>query len=100
MRRLEGKACVITGAGGGIGREAAVVFTSEGARVCVADIALDAAEETVSLCSGEAFAFEVDVADEERVRAMMSTAAQRFGAAIRPRNYPSLCFNTAPRILR
>src|ERR671936_876802 len=44
MGRLDGKACVITGAGGGMGREAAVVFTAEGARVCVADIALPAAE--------------------------------------------------------
>ena len=38
--RLEGKVCVITGAGGGMGREAAVVFAEEGAKVCVADVAL------------------------------------------------------------
>ena len=37
--RLEGKVCVITGAGGGMGREAAIVFTGEGASVCVADVA-------------------------------------------------------------
>ena len=46
---------MITGAGGGMGREAAVVFTKEGARVCVADVDLEAAEETVGLCPGEAF---------------------------------------------
>jgi NAD(P)-dependent dehydrogenase (short-subunit alcohol dehydrogenase family) len=79
MRRLDGKACVITGAGGGIGREAAQVFTEEGAQVCVADVDLDAAEETVSLCSGEAFALRVDVADEGEVQAMCATAAERFG---------------------
>jgi NAD(P)-dependent dehydrogenase (short-subunit alcohol dehydrogenase family) len=79
MGRLDGKACVITGAGGGIGREAAQVFTEEGARVCVADVDLDAAEETVSLCSGEAFALPVDVADEADVRTMCATAAERFG---------------------
>jgi NAD(P)-dependent dehydrogenase (short-subunit alcohol dehydrogenase family) len=77
--RLEGKGCVITGAGGGMGREAAIVFTEEGARVCAADVDLDAAEETVSLCSGEAFATRVDVADEEDVRALMKGAAERFG---------------------
>ena len=38
MGRLDGKVCVITGAGGGMGREAAIVFTAEGAKVCVADL--------------------------------------------------------------
>src|SRR5438128_2584053 len=79
MRRLDGKVCVITGAGGGMGREAAVVFTGEGARVCVADVDAGLAEETVDLCLGEAFAFEVDVADEERVRAMYAATVERFG---------------------
>ena len=79
MGRLDGKVCVITGAGGGMGREAAVLFTAEGARVCAADVNLAAAEETVSLCSGDAFAFEVDVADETQVSAMMSATAERFG---------------------
>ena len=78
--RLEGKVCVITGAGGGMGREAAVVFAGEGARVCVADLAGTAAEETVSLCpSGTATAVEVDVASEDGVRALMAAAAERFG---------------------
>ena len=54
MGRLDGKVCVITGAGGGMGREAAIVFTAEGAKVCVADLDVALAEETVSLCSGEA----------------------------------------------
>ena len=35
MARLDGKVVVITGAGGGMGRDAAVLFTEEGARVCV-----------------------------------------------------------------
>ena len=48
--RLEGKVCVITGAGGGMGREGAIVFTGEGAKVCVADIDFALAEETVALC--------------------------------------------------
>jgi acyl-CoA reductase-like NAD-dependent aldehyde dehydrogenase len=39
---------VITGAGGGMGREAARVFTQEGAKVCVADVDREAAEETVA----------------------------------------------------
>jgi NAD(P)-dependent dehydrogenase (short-subunit alcohol dehydrogenase family) len=78
--RLDGKVAVITGAGGGMGREAAIVFSEEGAKVCVADVSLAAAEETVGLCAdGSAFAFEVDVASEDAVRAMMAATAELFG---------------------
>ncbi|HWG55136.1 MAG TPA: glucose 1-dehydrogenase [Gaiellaceae bacterium] len=78
--RLEDKVCVITGAGGGMGRDAAILFTEEGAKVCVADVSLDAAEETVSLCAeGRAFAKAVDVADEDGVTAMYAAAVDRFG---------------------
>jgi NAD(P)-dependent dehydrogenase (short-subunit alcohol dehydrogenase family) len=79
MGRLDGKVAVITGAGGGMGREAAILFTEEGARVCVADVDRQAAEETVSLCPGEAFSVEVDVADEEGVAALYAQTSERFG---------------------
>jgi NAD(P)-dependent dehydrogenase (short-subunit alcohol dehydrogenase family) len=79
MGRLSGKVCVITGAGGGMGREAAIVFTAEGAQVCVADLEVARAEETVSLCPGDAFAFGVDVADERGVHAMYDATSERFG---------------------
>ena len=78
--RLDGKVCVITGAGGGMGREAAIVFTGEGAKVCVADVSSTTADETVGLCAeGSAFAFALDVADESAVEAMMVATAERFG---------------------
>jgi len=80
MGRLDGKICVITGAGGGMGREAAIVFTGEGAQVCVADVDLGLAEQTVGLCSGDAFAVEVDVADEDAVSGMFAATADRYGA--------------------
>jgi NAD(P)-dependent dehydrogenase (short-subunit alcohol dehydrogenase family) len=80
MGRLDGKVCVITGAGGGMGRDAAQLFTEEGAKVCVADVNADAAEETVaSIADGAAFAQQVDVADEESVVEMMRATAARFG---------------------
>ena len=79
MGRLDGKVCVITGAGGGMGREAAIAFTQEGARVCAADVLAEAADETASLCSGDAFAVAVDVTDEEEVAAMYAETAERFG---------------------
>jgi NAD(P)-dependent dehydrogenase (short-subunit alcohol dehydrogenase family) len=80
MGRLDGKVVVITGAGGGMGRDAAILFTEEGANVCAADVNGAAAEETVGMCAAEAaFAFEVDVADEPQVAAMMRATVDRFG---------------------
>jgi NAD(P)-dependent dehydrogenase (short-subunit alcohol dehydrogenase family) len=78
MGRLDGKVCVITGAGGGMGREAALLFSEEGAQVCVADVNLEAAESTASEAR-DAFPQQVDVADEASVKAMMSATAERFG---------------------
>jgi NAD(P)-dependent dehydrogenase (short-subunit alcohol dehydrogenase family) len=79
MARLDGKVCVITGAGGGMGREAAIVFTGEGANVCVADVDEELAAETVSLCSGDAFAIRANVADEHEVQHMYASTVERFG---------------------
>jgi NAD(P)-dependent dehydrogenase (short-subunit alcohol dehydrogenase family) len=80
MGRLDGKVCVITGAGGGMGRDATILFTSEGAKVCAADVNVKAAEETVGLCAPDAaFALGVDVADDAQVAGMMRETASRFG---------------------
>ena len=78
MGRLDGKVAVITGAGGGMGREAAIVFAEEGAQVCAADIDGDAAEQVASE-AGDALAVQVDVADGASVQAMYASAAERFG---------------------
>jgi NAD(P)-dependent dehydrogenase (short-subunit alcohol dehydrogenase family) len=69
---------VITGAAGGMGREAALLFSDEGARVCVADVDGEAAT-TVADEARDAFAHQVDVADERSVRAMMDATAERYG---------------------
>ena len=78
MGRLDGKVAVITGAGGGMGREAALLFCEEGARVCVADVDAEAAEKTAS-DAGDAFAITVDVAEPESVREMYEQTAARYG---------------------
>jgi NAD(P)-dependent dehydrogenase (short-subunit alcohol dehydrogenase family) len=78
MGRLDGKVCVITGAGGGMGREAAILFSEEGASVCAADVDLEAAEATAA-DARDAFAQKVDVADEASVKEMMDATAARYG---------------------
>ncbi len=78
MGRLDGKVCVITGAGGGMGRDAAILFSEEGAHVCAADVNLEAANETVTLAR-DAFAHQVDVADEASVKGMMDATVSRYG---------------------
>jgi NAD(P)-dependent dehydrogenase (short-subunit alcohol dehydrogenase family) len=78
MGRLEGKVAVITGAGGGMGREAALLFCEEGAQVCVGDVDGTAADQTAAEAR-DAFAIEVDVSDGESVRRMYDETVRRYG---------------------
>jgi len=75
--RLEGKVCVITGAGGGMGADAAVRFAEEGALVVVADVDGAAAEAVAGEVDG--LPVQVDVSDEASVEAMYAAAVERFG---------------------
>jgi NAD(P)-dependent dehydrogenase (short-subunit alcohol dehydrogenase family) len=78
MGRLDGKIAVITGAAGGMGREAALLFSAEGAQVCVADVDREGGELTTSEAR-DGFFVEVDVADEESVQAMYAATKERYG---------------------
>jgi len=81
--RLKGKTALITGGAMGIGREAAVLFAREGARVVVGDIDDAAARETVRMveaAGGEALAVTGDVALEADVQRMVEEGVRRFGA--------------------
>jgi NAD(P)-dependent dehydrogenase (short-subunit alcohol dehydrogenase family) len=78
MGRLDGKVVVITGAGSGMGREAAILFSEEGALVCAADVDGEAAERTAAQAR-EALAVEADVVQPESVQAVYAATADRFG---------------------
>src|SRR5258708_22808407 len=78
MGRLDGKVAVITGAAGGIGREAALLFSGEGARVCVADMGVEAGERTAAECR-EAFFFKAHVRDAKNVESMYAETPKPYG---------------------
>ena len=80
--RLASRVALITGAGSGIGRAAALAFAAEGARVVVVDWKPAAGRETVALVQsqgGEAMFVEADVSQEEDVERMVATAVGAYG---------------------
>ncbi len=80
--RLSDKVCIITGAGSGMGRTAALMFAAEGAKVVVAEFGQAAGEETVRLvkeAGGEATFVKADVSDEAGAKAMVEHAVATYG---------------------
>ena len=79
---LDGKAALVTGAGSGIGRATALACAREGARIVVADMAVEGGEETVSMiksAGGEATFVLVNVTQAAEVEAMVAAAVSAYG---------------------
>lgn len=79
---LKGKVALVTGGGSGIGKATAIIFAREGAKVMVADLNGEAAEqvkEEIIARGGEAAAVQADVSKEADARAMVEATVDAFG---------------------
>jgi NAD(P)-dependent dehydrogenase (short-subunit alcohol dehydrogenase family) len=79
---LAGQVCVVTGAGGGIGRATALALAREGGHLAIVDRAADTAEETrreVEALGRRAIVLACDTSDEASVRAAADRVAVEFG---------------------
>ena len=82
MGRVAGKVALVTGAGMGLGRAAALLLAAEGARVAVTDIDKEASRQTAELITqggGESLHHHHDVSTRETWPAVMAAVEQRFG---------------------
>jgi NAD(P)-dependent dehydrogenase (short-subunit alcohol dehydrogenase family) len=79
MRRLDGKVALITGAAGGMGREAAGLFASEGARVVISDVVEDAGRAAAEEIGEAAVFVHADVSRAAEAESMVRAAVETFG---------------------
>lgn len=87
--RVKGKVVIITGAGSGIGRETAILFAKNGAKIVVTDVDEKAGKGTVDEiikvleqdpdCKGDAFFAQLDVSNREQARQVVQEVLTRYG---------------------
>lgn len=80
--RLKDKVCIITGAGGGMGKVAAEMFSKEGAKVAVFERDQKAGKQVVDQINqegGDASFFEVDIIDEDAVKNAVEGVVEEYG---------------------
>jgi NAD(P)-dependent dehydrogenase (short-subunit alcohol dehydrogenase family) len=81
-KRLQGKVALITGAGSGIGKAAAVLLASEGAKIGALSRTMEEIEETVQIiqrAGGNAIAIDADISSPEEMQAACETLVNQYG---------------------
>ena len=80
--RLKDKVAIVTGAASGIGKEIALVYAKEGAKVAIADLNLEQANltaEEIKSLGGQAMAVAMNVTDENQVNEGVNAVVEQFG---------------------
>ena len=80
--RLKDKVAIVTGAASGIGKEIALVYAKEGAKVAIADLNLEQANltaEEIKSLGGQAMAVAMNVTDENQVNEGVNAVVKQFG---------------------
>ncbi|MEZ4862367.1 MAG: SDR family oxidoreductase [Caldilineaceae bacterium] len=76
---LQDRVIIVTGAGGGIGEGIARVCVREGAKVVIADIRTEAAQQVAASLGIQAYAVGCNVADDEAIRQLVADSVAYFG---------------------
>lgn len=82
MARLNGKVAIVTGAGSGMGKETAILFAQEGAKVTVTDWNAESMNETAELikkAGGDVLAVQADVSNSEQLKQVFDQTDEKFG---------------------
>jgi NAD(P)-dependent dehydrogenase (short-subunit alcohol dehydrogenase family) len=80
--RLDGKVCIVTGSGSGMGRASAIEMARQGGRIVVTDINQKSGTETVEAIEaegGKAIFVSCNLRKSDEIKALMEAAADRFG---------------------
>src|ERR1700761_5633065 len=83
MSILKDKVALVTGAGSGIGKQVALKYAAEGAKVVVSDIAEKGGNETVAeikAAGGEAFFIKADTGSAAENEALVKQTIEKYGA--------------------
>lgn len=82
MGRLDGKVCIITGAASGLGKQEAIRFAEEGAKLAICSRTLSKLEDTKQICESkgaEVLAMALDVMDADKLKEFVDATVAKFG---------------------